>query len=408
MKRLPQTIALFVLHATLALAPAPAPALAAQPPIRSEAALTRYLQHTPAGTSPLDRLSPGARKRFLAQLDFGPRGLRSIPLRDLDEELTHPQIVQLLALFGAQEYATAGLAPAEHARRENERRQDAGARGCTVTTCAESDLEQRYDQFVLYQADFAMPEAQRFTLAGQRYDKLFGRYQIADRLHSLGAVDLRLLKRAADEAVYYVPSDTHISQLRMDLDEMQRRHMATDKDYSTLHQALVARRDFDGAKMLALHHRGMETEAVPTFRKPVALPAGQPTALTVDMHDGTMTRQAFDLSRPLSIVVVASCHFSRDAARAIEADAQLRPIFAADAIWLASQGERLSAVIDWNREFPDQPIHVAWQDSEWSMLDSWAMPTFYVFRHGRLVKKFSGWSNATTLKQSLQAAGVLH
>jgi hypothetical protein len=35
------------------------------------------------------------------------------------------------------------------------------------------------------------------------------------------------------------------------------------------------------------------------------------------------------------------------------------------------------------------------------------MPTFYVFRHGRLVKKFSGWYDIKTLKHSLHEAGVL-
>jgi hypothetical protein len=384
-----------------------APALAGQLPIRSKAELSRYLQNTPAGTSPLDFLSPGARKRFLEQLDFGSQGLRDIPLRDMDEELTHPQIVQLLALFGAEEYATAGLTPAEQVRRQKERQQDASARGCTVTTCAESAIEQRYDQFVLRKADFAMPEAERSALVGQRYDILFGRYQTAATLHSLGAVDLRLLKRAVDEAVFYVPSARHISHLRMDLAEMQQRHMAEDKDYASLHQALIVSRDFAAANTLVRRHPDMATGTVPTLRQPAALPPGQPTALAVGT-DGTMSRRAFDLSTPLRLVVVASCHFSQDAARAIEADAQLRPIFAADAIWLASQSEYFSAVIDWNREFPDQPIHVAWQDSEWSMLDSWAMPTFYVFRHGHLVKKFSGWSGVTTLKQSLHEADVLH
>ena len=120
-----------------------------------------------------------------------------------------------------------------------------------------------------------------------------------------------------------------------------------------------------------------------------------------------MARQPFDLSAPLRIVVVASCHFSRDAARAIRADAQLRSLFAGNAIWLASQNEQLDAVSDWNREFPDQPIHIAWRDSEWSMLDSWAMPTFYLFRHGQLVKKFSGWEDVNTLKQALREGGVL-
>jgi hypothetical protein len=384
-----------------------APSLAGQTLIRSKVELTRYLQSTRPGSSPLDDLSPGGRKRFLAQLEFGSHGLRSIPSDDLGSELTHPQIVRLLALFGAEKYAADGVTPAEQTRLKRERKLDATAGGCAVETCVESDVERRYDELILQKGDTSMPDAERFALAGQRYDHLLGNYQTPNRLRSLNHTDLRLLKRGVENAVFYMPSPTHIAQLQMDLAEMQRRGMVEDKDYARLYQALIASRDFDTASALARSHPDMGTDTLPAFRKSASLPLGQPTALTVDAQDGTMSRQTFDLSTPLRIVVVASCHFSQDAARAIEADAQLRPIFVSDAIWLASQNEYFSSVTNWNREFPDQPIHIAWQNSEWSMLDSWAMPTFYVFRHGRLVKKFSGWYDIKTLKHSLHEAGVL-
>ena len=403
MHRLPFAPLIIWLSSALVMAPV----VAGQTPIKSKAELTRYLQNTPR-TSPLNDLSPGARKRFLGQLDFGQHGLRSIPLEDLDSELTHSQIVQLLALFGEEKYASGGLTPAEQLRRKRERAQDASAKGCTVETCAESDVERRYDELILQKNNPSVPDAQHFALTGQRYDHLFGSYQTPEHLRSLSHTDLRLLKRAVEEAVFYVPSSTHVAQLQMNLAEMQRRGIVEDKDYARLHQALIANRDFDAANAIVRDHPGMDVDTVPAFRKPASLSPNQPTALTVNTQSDTMTRQAFDLSAPLRIVVVASCHFSLDAARAIEADAQLRPIFANDAIWLASQREHFSSVIDWNREFPDQPIHIAWQDSEWSMLDSWAMPTFYVFRHGRLVKKFDGWHDLKTLKHSLREADVLH
>ncbi len=384
------------------------PAHATQVPITSKAELARYLQDTAPGTSPLDELSPGGRKRFLAQLQFGEHGLRSVSLDDPTSELTHPQIVRLLTLFGAEAHATKGLTPAEQARREQERARDAAARGCAVETCAESDVERRYDEFVLHEAAASVPEAQRATLISERYDRLFGDYQAPQRLRRASPVDLRLIRRAAENAVFHTPSPMHITHLQLDLAEMQHRGMVADKDYIPLHRALIATRDFDRASALARSHPDMDVDAVPAYHEPNALPSGQPTALSINAQNRTMSREPFDLSTPLRIVVVASCHFSRDAAHAIAADAQLQPIFARNAIWLASQNESFGAVSDWNREFPEQPIHVAWQDSEWSMLDNWAMPTFYVFRHGRLLKKFSGWYDMNTLKQSLREAGVLH
>lgn len=375
-------------------------------PITSKAALTRYLHDTPPGTSPLDALSPGGKKRFLARLQFGQNGLRGFSLDDPDSELTHPQIVQLLALFGAQEYAGEGITPAEQARLESERARDATARGCAVDACPESEVEKHYDAFVLHEADPSLPDNERSALAGQRYDRLFGQHQAHANLRSTSDTDLRLLKRAAENIVFLLPDPFHITQLRGDLAEMQRRGMVDDKDFAGLHRALVASRDFDAAGALAKEHPDMGTGNVPVLHAPGSLPAGQPTALVVDAQGEAMWRRPFDLSTPLRIVVVASCHFSKDAARAIEADAQLRSIFSSHAIWLASQNESFSAVSEWNREFPDQPIRLAWQDGEWSMLDSWAMPTFYVFRDGHLEKKFSGWHGTEALKRSLREAGV--
>lgn len=390
--------------------PCTAAALTQQLPITSPVQLTRYLHDTPAGASPLDQLSPGGRKRFLAQLKFGERGLLTVPLDDPRNELTHAQIVRLFALFGEEKFAEGmGISPAEHARREKERQVAAKARGCAVDACPESAIEQRYDDLVLYAPDHPMPEAKRSELIGRQYDRLFADLQSPNRLRSISAPDLRLLKRAAEHVMFHSPDATHVTQLQHDLAEMQRRSMARDKDYERLYRVLVASRQFDQAASLSRQHPGMDVAKLPTWRPNTTLPPNQPTALTLDDHGRTMTRQAFDLSAPLRIVVVASCHFSVNAARAIQADPQAGPLFAKHAIWLADQGDSLARVHQWNTDFPQQPIHVAWRNSEWSMLDSWRMPTFYIFRHGKLVDQWNGWGDTGMhqLRTHLRKDGLL-
>lgn len=393
-----------------------APASAAstsQPVIRSQAELTRYLKQTPRNAPPLGWLSPGGRKRFLGELVFTPRGVGTFSYQDLQNELGHSQIVKILDLFDLGDYGKViqGLTPAEQARRQHERLAAARARGChDIATCPESRIEQQYDKLVLQRPDRSMPDAQRAAWHAKRYDRLMSRYQIAGNLASVDRPDLRLLKRAAEHVVFWNPDATYIGQLQADLAEMQRRGMTDDRDYTGLYRALVSSRHFDAAQKLAQAHPGMDIVALPAWRPPANLPAGQPTALSLT-HDGrTMTRKAFDLSAPLRIVIVASCHFSQDAARAIHRDPKLRPLFAKHAVWLASQSDSIADARTWNKEFPDQPIHIAWQDSEWSKLDSWAMPTFYVFRHGKLVDQWAGWPADTgmrTLRKHLERDGLL-
>lgn len=103
-----------------------------------------------------------------------------------------------------------------------------------------------------------------------------------------------------------------------------------------------------------------------------------------------MTREAMDLAAPLRIAV----------------DPRLGPLFRQHAVWLAADATPLADAAAWNRAFPTQPIRVAWRDREWSMLDSWAMPTYYVFRHGREVAHRSGWLELNALRTELTKAGV--
>lgn len=71
-------------------------------PIRSRSDLFAYLRGVAAPVSPLSKLSPGARERFLASLTFNENGLTGFSYEDLRIELTATEIYRVLSLFGAQ------------------------------------------------------------------------------------------------------------------------------------------------------------------------------------------------------------------------------------------------------------------------------------------------------------------
>jgi hypothetical protein len=405
MIRLPYALALAGLAAYVAAMPSPA----ADRPIRSRAALERYLHETPVQATPLAPLPPASRRRFLAQLNFGPRGI-DINLDEPSAELTHAQTVQLFALFGQEELAEElqlGLTPTQKAQRDREREEDSRRRGCLPEQCPESEIERLYDQLNAIEPHASLPDAQRFAAEKRDYDRLFARFQKPDRLRELGAPDLRLLARAVRRVLYAAPDPDHVAQLRDDLAEMQRRGMTDDEDFVDLYHAQIGARQFEAAAALRVQHPRMGVPALPAFVPGPTPPAGLPTALSVDAQSGTMRRKGIDLSGPLKIVVIAGCHFSEDAARAIADDAQLRDLFAHHSLWLAGPSQEIGNVADWNRQFGDFPMHVAWRQQEWSMLPNWSMPTYYVFRDGKLEGQFSGWSGIAELRQSLSEVGVL-
>lgn len=64
--------------------------------------LDAYVESTPAALSPLSKLSPPARERFLASITFNEKGITGFRHDDLQVELSPSEIYRVLSLFGAQ------------------------------------------------------------------------------------------------------------------------------------------------------------------------------------------------------------------------------------------------------------------------------------------------------------------
>lgn len=75
----------------------------AMAPIRSRTQLDQYLARTPAADSPFSKLSPGARKRFLAGVTFNERGITGFRYGDLEMELSATDAYRILSLFGVED-----------------------------------------------------------------------------------------------------------------------------------------------------------------------------------------------------------------------------------------------------------------------------------------------------------------
>lgn len=363
--------------------------------IRSPAELTRYLEATPYSESPLSLLPPGARKRFLGTLVWGRKGVGGFATGDLTQYLTDAQIRRVLALFDAESSAN-GL----HGRTK--------PLSATEREAPKTVFERKFDEMYFARNDAAHDKPHGSALA--LYDNLLAPYQHSPKLALLDDSDLGLLFRAASTAASISRQARYLDDLRIDLAELHRRGIATSGQVADVHDALVAARRFNEANMLARAFPSAEIKPLPQLQQAPNAHDGGPTALVVAPDGKSLLRKAIDMHPSLRIVVVAGCHFSVDAVRAIRADPELDKLFHQHAIWLAGENELLPAVLDWNRAYPDQRMHVAWRNDEWSMLKSWDIPTFYVFRDGRQVDQWSGWgaSGMSDLVSHLREDGVIH
>ncbi|MCC4598276.1 hypothetical protein NRY95_06625 [Xanthomonas campestris pv. phormiicola] len=70
--------------------------------IHSPSGLAAYISKNNASDSPLNSLSPAARKRFIDSLQFNDGGVTSFYYADIESQLTSSQAYELLSLFGLQ------------------------------------------------------------------------------------------------------------------------------------------------------------------------------------------------------------------------------------------------------------------------------------------------------------------
>lgn len=395
-------------HAVLAAQP-PTPANAgvtinaalAMPakPIATREQLDAYLRDTPAEKSPLNWLTPGARRRFLDSLVFGQHGLGGMSLDDLTYELTREQAYTLLQLFGKQSYAL-NL----DARRTPRPASD------DATT---SSLEPAYDRLVAEQGDGSATQAR--TIA-RLYAEGFAAAQNDTQRRALGNRDAEFLFRAATFASLVTGEPAYLADVRRDFAELERRRLVDRPHASNFHDVLVNAHQMDEARALLASHPLIERNPLPAMRTASRIREGQPSlwVATPETRKRELVRFRFNLRAPAQVVVVAStsCHFSVNAARDLQADPLLRDIFREYAQWVAPPSEitAFDAVRDWNRTYTAMRLGIAYDRSALPMVERIETPTFYFLDHGTVVDTVVGWpagGNIDAIRRGLRRINLL-
>jgi hypothetical protein len=341
---------------------------------------------TRARTRPSTRYQTGAKQRFLASLQWGTHGLAGFATDDLDEHLTHAQIQAALDLFDAGQYAAIIQ----------------GRDTIRAPRLAVSDFEQRFDVF--YRVYRASPEVDLAQLSLAYKQLIAGPSKPRVLAAGLDTYDLELLYRATLPMVHGDADPSVFEYARFLLDTLAAREDATPARVRALFDRLVTARAFDQADHLVDDFPRSGLAHLPA-RDFDGAPSTRNNLLQVSADGRQLSRATLSLDGPLRMVVVAGCHFAKDAATAISADPALDRWFHEHATWLAPESESIEEVADWNRQFPRQPIQIAWVRSDWESIASWAMPTFYVFRDDELVAQWSGWAPDSGLRELRRQLG---
>lgn len=272
---------------------------------------------------------------------------------------------------------------------------------CAIGATQLQPMEARYALLRQVDDDAAgKPDLERARMIGGEFDRLFPDLEPAS---ALSDEDLPIAFKAAYTAVFYTSDGKHAVILAQLFAELERRGLATPKHARSMQDTYVQTRMFDEANELQRTHPALETLPVMVGEKKTSRSAWafHPTRDEVTLEPAT-------LGDGPAIVVVAhpGCRYTQEAFRAIEGDTDLQAMFADRAQLIAPSPSKFEVALfqQWNREHPDLPMRLAYDRSQWPQLETWATPTFYFFRDGRLQAVVEGWPEGGRKDEVLAAA----
>ena len=257
----------------------------------------------------------------------------------------------------------------------------------------DGDIAQRAQRVEALSQQSPRPDDLTFAAAMQReYASAFSGIDDAERLRTEDDADLKRHWRAVESAAFYSADGDLADAAQRVFSELERRGLADAKATNRMLNFLLKARRFDAAKAFAASHTNAGLPTIPTFIDTLA--SSSPSVWRFDADGSKAERIGVDL-HPLQIIVVAGCHFSADAAKDIAHDPLLGPVFAKHASWLSMQpgSEKLDALAEWNRTYPETPMLPIHDRTEWVLIPQWAMPTFAVIKDGRLIDSTKGWKS---------------
>lgn len=363
-------------------------------PLSSRDQLDAYLRDTPPAKSPLNWLTPGGQRRFLASLIFSQHGVGGLGTDDLRYDLTREQAYAVLQLFGAQSSAV---------------NLDARTTPRTASANAiEITLERSYDNLMTVADTGDDPALMRSYAAG------FAPHQTDAQRHALGDADMQFLFRATARTVGIAATPSQLAMLRADFAELERRQAVDRPQVGDFYDALLRARQVEEARALLASHPLLDRNPPPRMRLGSRIRNGQPSLWVASANRRELTRFRFNFHMPSQVVVLGStgCHFSVNAARALEADPLLRDIFRDYAQWVAPSADltAFDAIRTWNRTYPDMRLGISHDEHELPMIKRFDTPTFYFLDHGSVVVTVVGWpdgGNLEAIRRGLREINLL-
>lgn len=355
--------------------------------------------------SPLDALTPGGRRRFLASLAYGERGLGGFSFAPLSAELTEAEGRAVLVLFGAAAYADGMTFEGAGTTRTTDRKAPPAAY-CEGTLTRDEWLAPT-DPGPVEEAAIALEAA--LTAADDLASDAEGRRDVTPErraafaaygsatlsLEALNAAPTWPVRDLLSSTLRYVRHTDDPAGLEAAaalLAMLEARGEATKADVRSVHDAYLAAFDDAGAADLRSRYPGADLAPRPDGMKDRAFDQ----ARTVYVATGSdQVRSAVVPDDFTGVIVVArpGCGFSDRMLSAVMDEAGLTDAMTGGGMLVLPPNDDGTGqgVASWNAANSPLPYHAVRTRADWPEVGVWATPSFYRYEDGVVVDSMIGW-----------------
>jgi len=275
----------------------------------------------------------------------------------------------------------------------------ASAAALPKTTNKLSPVEQNYIQLDKIIRDNSGREDQA-KLSSEAYERFFRTYQNSNYLEKASLRDVQALFMAADVVDFYRPSNQHVADLRLDFMELSRRKAQTQEQTSTVYSALYQAREFSELSKFFSEHPASGLPP-PPYVSTISNSTDH-SILKVSPDRNGLVHTHADIDKGSQILVIGHplCHFTQNAAKAIDKNSSLKRIFEKDSVWVSPPDRNLdlSPFQDWNKKHPEFATSIGFAKTSWPEVKVWQTPTFIFMKDGKVVDEVIGWPDGGNMK----------
>lgn len=371
-------------------------------PIKNAAELEARIRQ---GLAPFEALTPFGRRDFLRGLTWGSKGLGTLSVNSMMRELSAEQIIALARVFDAERYVQSLLskAAAYPPLRLNDTSAEREAHYFALMDKIESERG-------IIDSE-AGTSRQDFEPLIHEFNRRFGQDLLPNNMEKMSDGDLVLLFDSVTDVAFISLDPKFTAQQQQIYEVLQSRGIDTRRDINQrMLQTMLHLRQFDQARAFISTHPDLHDTKIPNVDDRLGSDYQGRSVYAYDPEANTLTRQslAFANGKQLVMVVNSGCEFSRRALAAINDDGVFaQAVREAKLVILTppASAPPLFFLQQWNAKHPDFVIRVAASRSEWRDIDE-AVPIFYIYEDGKLLKVIEGWQGQKTRDLLLQNLAI--